>query len=175
MEEADKIKQANEINRLTKLKEHQELAARLRHEAMLLDQEIIQMEDVSQSSIPSEKLPDEFHIDYHQRGPDQISKNRSADHIEKNIYVSSQDKAVILKDKIDSELASKFLTYYERPEIIKQNHDYRTILHGDALTRIRLRLRSGTVKNLVKQEDIETFPVIADGSILTILEIAKII
>ena len=126
-------------------------------------------EEVSQSSIMTEKLPDPLPITAIN---DPVIKKRLADHLDKNIWISNHEKAIVITNSIDSTLATRFLAYYERPEIINQHHDYKTVIHEGA---INLRLRSGAFSSLVRPEDIDTFPVNADGTVLELVEIARII
>jgi hypothetical protein len=129
-------------------------------------------EELSQSSVMTEKLPEPLPITAIN---DPIIKKRSADHLDKNIWISNHEKAIVITNSIDSTLATRFLAYYERPEIINQHHDYKTVIHEGAIDRIQLRLRSGAFSSLVRPEDIDTFPVNADGTVLELVEIARII
>ena len=77
-------------------------------------------EELSQSSVMTEKLPEPLPITAIN---DPIIKKRSADHLDKNIWISNHEKAIVITNSIESTLATRFLAYYERPEIINQHHD----------------------------------------------------
>ena len=143
----------------------------MRLEALELGITVDDEEELSQSSIMTEKLPDPLPITHYPLL--RLTILWSADHLDENNWISSHEKAIVIQNVMDSALATRFLAYYERPEIINQKHDYKTVIHDGAITRIQLRLRSGAFSTLVKQEDIETFPVNSDGTALELVEIAR--